>query len=213
MKKTISAIKAFDNFAVEYQDKFMDLSLYQNPLSLFYKCIKKENAVILDIACGPGNISKYLLSKNSEFRILGIDLSVNMLSLAKKNNPSGEFLSMDCRDISKLDKKFDAIVCGFCLPYLSKTEAIELIDNVALLLNPDGVFYLSTMEDDYNKSGLKEPSSGGEFKMFIHYHQADYLSAAIKNNGFNIIHIERIQDEQQKGTTTNDLIMIAQRLF
>lgn len=35
-------------------------------------------------------------------------------------------------------------MCGFCLPYLSKEETEKLINDVSRLLNPEGVFYIST---------------------------------------------------------------------
>jgi len=75
-----------------------------------------------------------------------------MLALAKKNNPTAEFQLLDSREILKLNKTYDAIMCGFCLPYLTKEEAIQLMEDAAKILNANGVIYISTMEDDYSKS-------------------------------------------------------------
>jgi len=52
------------------------------------------------------------------------------MSLAKQNNPSAHFAIMDCRQIKNLDTKFDEIIGGFCLPYLSQKESKELISVV-----------------------------------------------------------------------------------
>jgi hypothetical protein len=41
-------------------------------------------------------------------------------------------------------------MCGFGLPYLSKEETENLISGSFALLKPEGVLYVSTMEDDYN---------------------------------------------------------------
>lgn len=207
MDKTKMAIDIFDKRASEYQAKFMDVGLYHDTFDLFCTSITKENAEILELACGPGNITRYLLNKRPDFKILGIDLAPNMIELAKRNNPTASFQCMDCRDIRLLGKKYDAVMCGFCLPYLSKEESVQLISDVYNLLESNGLLYISTMEDDYAKSGLESSSSGDQ--MFIHYHEADYLTQALLENGFKIIDVQRIEYPKQDGSKTTDLVIIA----
>src|SRR5690606_3808601 len=100
----------------------------------------------LEIGCGPGNITKYLLSKKPDFDILGIDIAPNMVELAKQNNPTAHFALMDCRQINQLDTKFDGIIGGFCLPYLTRVESEKLISDASDLLNDNGLIYLSFVE-------------------------------------------------------------------
>lgn len=207
MDNSQAAAAIFNKYAVEYQTKFMDTSLYHQSFNLFCSSIKKPNAVILEIACGPGNITHYLLKKRPDFKIMGIDLSPNMIELAKINNPTATFEIMDGRNIHKIPEKYDGIMCGFCLPYLIKEEALNLISNATKLLNKNGVLYISTMEDDYNKSGLKAGSKGD--LIYMNYHQADYLCECLKNNSFEIIHMDRINSVMTDGTQVTDLLIIA----
>ena len=67
MDKSKQAAELFDHFAKAYQDKYMDLSLYHDSLDLFCRSITKKEADVLDIACGPGNITHYLLKKAPRF--------------------------------------------------------------------------------------------------------------------------------------------------
>lgn len=207
MDKNKIAVAVFNKLAKEYQDKFMDVNLYSDTFDFFCNTIKKENAEILELACGPGNITRYLLKKRPDFKIVATDLSPNMIRLGKINNPKAEFQLMDCRDIGLTEKKYDAIMCGFCLPYLSKEESLKLIGDASKLLKPSGLIYLSTMEDDYDKSGFKKGSAGDE--IFMHYHQADYLTAALEENGFTILNLNRKEYLIHDGTKTTDLILIA----
>ena len=209
MDKNQIAVAIFDKRASEYQNKFMDVNLYSNSFNLFCDSIPKPNADILELACGPGNITRYLLEKRPDFNILGTDLSPNMLVLAQKNNPNTAFQLLDCRDLARLNKKYDAIMCGFGLPYLSKKEAVKLIEDASMLLAPCGVFYLSTMEDDYSKSGFKRGSAGDE--MYIHYHEADYLLEALKRSDFEIIDLKRQDFPMPDGTKMTDLVIIAKK--
>ena len=212
MSKHKSILNIYNKFAVPYQKKFMDMNLYQDTLDLFCSLVEKMDAEIFEIACGPGNITKYLLTKRPDFKIFGIDFASNMIDLAMINNPTAQFEIMDSRKISKIDKKFNAVMCGFCLPYLSKEEAVQLIDDAYNLLESEGVFYLSTMEDDYSKSGYQEASFGGEDKLFIYYHQADYLLKALKNSGFRIIELQYKDYPEKDGSITKDLIITAKKI-
>ena len=211
MDKTKNAVAIFDKYAIEYQDKYMDVSRYADTLDVFCNLIEKDTSKILEVACGPGNLTRYLIQQRSNFQILGIDLSSKMIDLAKINNPSAEFRVMDCKKISDLTKTFDGISCGFCLPYLSKEEARQLITDAAKLLNKQGVLYLSTMEGDYSNSGLQGPSSGGSDTLFIHYHEADYLISYLKENKFMDLQIHRKKYLGEDGNLTTDLILLARK--
>lgn len=208
MDRSKAAADIFNKHASLYQDKFMDVSLYHDSFIFFCDSIKEEDAEVLELACGPGNITKYLLSRRPDLKIFGIDLAPHMVELAKQNNPSAKFEVMDCRQIKKLNTKYDAIMCGFCLPYLSKEETLKLIFDSSQLLNPNGVIYISTMEDYYSKSGLKKGSQGDE--IFMHYHEESYLVKSLGENGFKIEFTDR------KNSTSNnepvvDLILIAKK--
>ncbi len=206
-EKTAIAVSVFDFHAEAYQDRFMDFDLYNDSFDLFCDAIPKANAEILELACGPGNITRYLLKKRPDFRILATDLAPRMLEFARKNNPSASFMELDSRDILSLGKTYDAIMCGFCLPYLSKEDTLQLIADSAKILHPKGVLYLSTMEDDYSKSGWKTGSSGKE--VYMHYHEAGYLTEALETNGFEVIDLRRKEFPEKDGSLTIDLLITA----
>ena len=206
MDKTKMAVAVFDQNASAYQDKFMDVHQYKVSLDIFCRIVEKKNAGVLELACGPGNITRYLLEQRPDFKILGTDLSPNMLELARQQNPGSIFQLMDCRDIDTLNATFDAIMCSFALPYLSKEEAIKLIADAAMLLTEKGALYLSTMEDDYSKSGLETSSSGNQ--LYMHYHEAGYLVDALEKNGFRVIDLKR-QHFISGEVKMTDLIIVA----
>ncbi len=209
MDHSENSAKIFDKLANLYQDKFMDVSLYSVPLDFFCKAIKNQNAEVLELACGPGNITKYILNKRPDFKILGTDLAPNMIELAKANNPKANFEIMDSRAINLINKTYDAIMCGFCLPYLSMEEAIQLIQDASKIVSPDGIIYISTMEDDYSKSGFRKGSTGDE--IYMYFHQSDYLSKALTDNNFKILDLQRIKSELTNGDVVIDLVVIAKR--
>jgi predicted TPR repeat methyltransferase len=207
--KTSVAVRIFDKLADLYQQRFMDVSLYHDTLDTFCRLVTQQNAGILELACGPGNVTCYLLRQRPDFRILGTDLSPKMLELARINNPEASFQMLDLRELSHVAERYDGIVCAFGLPYLSKEDTLKLIRDAEALLTENGLLYLSTMEDHYSKSGLRKSSSGDE--MYLHYHEADYLVEALMENGFEVMDLQRKSYEEKDGTPTIDLVLIARK--
>lgn len=209
MDKYQITFKTWNKIASLYQEKFMDIDLYNDSYDLFCKEIKRVNPPILEIGCGPGNVTQYLLNQRPDFKIKAIDVAPKMLQLAKQNNPSAEFEEMDARNIHTLKESFEGIMIGFCLPYLSKEDCNKLIKDSFILLNDNGLFYFSFIEGDYNNSGYETGSSGDQ--VFVYYHEEDYLKETLKQQDFEIIRI--IHKEYPKGKDSRQIhtIIIAKK--
>ena len=201
------AASIFNKYAEGYQSKFMDVSAYHSTLDVFLAAICKDAAQVLEVACGPGNVTQYLLQQRPDLQILGTDLSANMLALAQLNNPTARFERLDGRKIAKLPQQFDAILAAFFLPYIAKEEALQFIRDAADKLNPGGVLYISTMEGDYATSGLRKGSQGDE--IFMHFHQAGYLTDQLKACGLDLLELRRVRAAGPEGDV--DLVVIAKK--
>lgn len=201
----------FNKFAQPYQDKFMDAETYVDTYTAFCDRVQPKEAAILEVACGPGNITRHLLAQRPDFKLLGIDLAEKMIDLARINNPDAEFRVMDGRNIGELNQQFDGILCGFGLPYLSQEEVLLFIREASQLLRPSGVLYLSTMEDDYSKSGFKGSSSGGSDQLYTYYYKADFLTESLHQNDLTLIDLQRRPYPESDGSITTDLFLLAQK--
>jgi len=205
-----STFETWDKVAYMYQGKFMDVDLYNDTYDMFCKLIEKRDAMVFEIGCGPGNITSYLLNKRPDFKIEAIDIAPNMLKLAKQNNPTADFKIMDCRNIGTLQNRYDAIICGFCMPYISKQDVVQLFKDCQTLLNRGGIAYFSTIEGNYNKSRF-ETSSNGEHKMFVYYYEEEYLTETLKQSNFELLHLFRKGYFKSDGSQQTHLIIIAKK--
>ncbi len=199
------SVATFNKLARQYQDKYMQMPLYEPTYERLSEMLGARDKV-LEIACGPGNIARYLLARRPQLDYLGTDLAPQMVSLARENNPTAQFEVMDCLAIDKLTQMFDAIVCGFCLPYLNQQEAKTLIESMASRLKQGGLLYLSTMEGDYSASNLQTSSSGDQ--AFIYYHGGEWLIEQLNFAGFELVSCHR-QDYPERGDV--DLFIMARR--
>lgn len=185
MDKYQETFETWNKIANLYEDKFMNLSLYDETYDFFCNALKQEQVNIFEIGCGPGNITKYLLSKNPNLKITGIDIAPRMIELAKVNNPSAHFEVMDTRELSTLNQKFDAIMCGFCLPYLSEEDCSKLINDSEKILLNDGILYLSFVHGKHSESGFISGSTGD--RTYFYYHSLEDISNELSINNFDII--------------------------
>ncbi|MFN4152343.1 MAG: class I SAM-dependent methyltransferase [Candidatus Sericytochromatia bacterium] len=204
MDKYKETFETWNNLASKYQEQFMNLDRYNETYDFICNSITKDKANLLEIGCGPGNITKYLLSKKIDFNIFGIDIAPNMIELAQKNNPSAKFEVMDCREIGKIENKFDGIICGFCLPYLSKEETSKLIQDSYQLLNNEGLIYISFVEGEYAKSDFKTSPNG---RVFFYFHELERIESELSSNDFEKLELFKISITEKDIHT----ILIAKR--
>ena len=205
MDRYKETFETWNKIASLYEDKFMDLDIYNETYDFICNSIVENKSKILEIGCGPGNITKYLLSKRPDFNILGIDISENMVELARRNNPGAIFQIMDSRNIGDLNTKFNGIVCGFCLPYLSQSDCTELISDSYNLLIERGLFYLSFVEGDPKESGFQIGSSGD--RSYFYYHNLETVKTQLEYKGFDSLKIFKVEyaksnSESLQGTHT-----------
>ncbi|WP_375325811.1 class I SAM-dependent DNA methyltransferase [Flagellimonas sp. GZD32] len=174
----------WNKIAQEYADKFLGLDLYNDTYDDFCKTIKKKGASILEIGCGPGNITQFIVKRRPDFKIEAIDISENMITLAKKNIPEANFQVMDCRKIAHLKGTFDAIVCGFTIPYLSQADCSKLLSDCCGLLEEGGTFYLSFVSGKAEGSGYIYGKQGD--RLYFYYHDGHWIKRQLERNGFII---------------------------
>jgi 2-polyprenyl-3-methyl-5-hydroxy-6-metoxy-1,4-benzoquinol methylase len=203
------SVRRFNEFAEEYASHFDNVSGYIEHLSHFCNLIRTNNPYILELACGPGNVTRFLKSHFSESRILAIDLAPKMIEIARNALPDVDFRVMDVRAISEFQEKFDAVMCSFCLPFLSNEDAAKLIADCSALLNPSGVIYLSTMEGEENRAGFETTSFSGDSEIYFNYHRQKDLEDSFAKNGFEIRQVKLQDYIEPDGSVTTDMIFIA----
>lgn len=97
---------------------------------------------ILELGCGFGENCSYFV-QNGANHVIGIDISNNMLNLAKESiqDEKVEFKNLAMEDISKLKEKFDLVVSSLAIHYVENFE--KLLSDVYSLLNSGGYFIFS----------------------------------------------------------------------
>jgi ubiquinone/menaquinone biosynthesis C-methylase UbiE len=209
MKHYEETFSTWNKIASLYQEKFMDLDLYNQTYDTFCQLIKPRYAELLEIGCGPGNITKHLLKQRTDFNIYGIDIAPNMIELARLNNSKAQFEVMDAREISTLKRSFDGLVCGFCLPYLSHDDGEKLIQDSSNLLNENGILYISFVEGDPELSNFQVGSSGD--RTYFYFYRLKTLKAVLAKYKLRELETIHVNYPKTNGEIDIHTIVIAQK--
>ena len=114
--------------AVKYYDKIYSFKDYEQEAKkitlIIEQRLQSEGRRLLDVACGTGKHIEYL---KDHFDVEGLDISPEMLEIARMRNPHVAFHQADMTNFD-LGKKFDVITCLFSAIGYAKT--LELAGNV-----------------------------------------------------------------------------------
>lgn len=201
-------IKVWDKIASVYEAKFMKLELYNESYDLLCQ-LMTNGAYVLEVGCGPGNISHYLYSKRNDIHILATDASENMVKLAKKNNPETDCMVLDVREIISLERSFDLIVAGFCLPYLFQLEANKFFEDSFHLLNIGGLLYVSFVQGDVDQSGVLEGSTGDS--IYFNYYETEIVLNQLNELGFSIVKVFEFSYHNQPDQLEKHIVVLAEK--
>ncbi len=103
----------------------------------------KEELKILDLGCGTGNITQKVLERFPHARVTCLDLSENMIEIAKYklSEYEIEYIVGDFTEV-ELTKKYDAIVSSLALHHIPNDEEKEkMYKSIYEALENRGVFY------------------------------------------------------------------------
>ena len=203
------SVATFDKLADQYAAKYFDLRLYDRYLERFSRCIDSRGASVLDVACGPGNVSAYLARVRPDLKLLGIDLAEGMLRQARLRVPGVEFLQKDCRRIDEIGCVFDAAAFAFGLSYLTDSDAERFFGSLNAALTDSATFYLSTITGDPSGSGFEVSGSGD--RVYIEYRSVSDVTTMVERAGYRIDFMEVLQSPDNASKVTQDLILIGKR--
>jgi ubiquinone/menaquinone biosynthesis C-methylase UbiE len=202
-----TTIKSYDQSAVAYENTIATITNYDESYGCFFGLLNKDDSV-LDLACGPANISSKLKQALPDAFITGVDLSEKMVELAKRNVPDGNFITADIVSY-KSENPNNAIIIGFALPYLTFEESQSLIENTRFNLYDNGKIYISFMDGE--KEGYERPSFNQSVQLYIYYHKHARIRNLLQNNGFKILKEWIIDYLELDGSVTKDIVIIAEK--
>src|SRR5690242_16794694 len=98
---------------------------------------------VLDVACGPGHVAAGAARRGA--RVIGVDLSREMVARAARAHPEIHFREGDAEALPFGAAEFDAVVCNFGLGHFPRPEVAA--KELARVLRPGGRLALTWWDD------------------------------------------------------------------
>ncbi len=130
---------------------------YLEKPAMYGKLPDLKNKNILCIGCGSGEECEHILGLGAE-KVVGIDLSKELIAIAKKSYPNVEFRAMDMRKIDFPKNSFDFAYSSLAMHYLK--DWAPTLKKIRAALRPDGTFLFSTHHPVYWSAEILRGKNG-----------------------------------------------------
>lgn len=129
----------------------MDLIIFPdakyNPRKGLSNHLPNEQIRVLDVCCGTGNSSISICEKNTNNTVIGIDLSSDMLKVAKnkaiKNNLKNiSFKEMNAAKLDFPSNSYDAVTISLAFHEMPQELIVSILAEIGRVLKPNGELYI-----------------------------------------------------------------------
>lgn len=139
----------YDAIAVDYAERFAD-ELARRPLDratlgAFAEYVAARGPVA-DVGCGPGFTTQFLAERGVD--VFGIDLSTEMLNLARARNPGCRFVEGTMTALDVADRDLAGILAWYSIVHVPDTELPGVFAGFARALRPGGWLQLGFQVGD-----------------------------------------------------------------
>jgi len=161
---------------------------------------------VLDLGCGNGiPIGKKLHSAG--LRVVGVDVSDEMIKEYQKNVPGAKTLQTSMTDIN-FEEEFNGIISSFSMLCLPPDDFAFVAQKVALALKKGGWFYLLLNEGDSRRGAVQEVQGQQMYSTGI---SEEEIRDTFEPLGMKIIRVERETIKTKEYGTEHTLVFLLQK--
>ncbi|WP_351236011.1 methyltransferase domain-containing protein [Streptomyces sp. NPDC002133] len=141
-----SAAEVFDAVGARYEEVFADVPGQRAALDWLTGSLA-PGARVLDVGSGTGRPTAEILAR-AGLAVTGIDVSAEMIRLARARVPAARFERADVRTYRAPDGGYDAVCAFFPLLMMDQPEVADSLTRMASWVVPGGSFAMATVPGD-----------------------------------------------------------------
>ena len=179
--ETSAAQVAYDRMAKGYDRSVAGSAYYFPRLRRFLRRFAPAGKRVLDLGCGTGLVTRHLADAD----VVGLDVSPQMLALARTFRPGRTFLLGDFHDpLPTPAGKYHAIVAASCVEFC--WDLPRLCRNIADALEPGGRAMITPVNPDKGRP-RRSPASPRFPGLMLHTYGRDEAVRAIAAAGLTAV--------------------------
>lgn len=181
----------YDGFADSYESK-MNLLKCQIPNLIADKLKGQSFQNVLDLGCGTGSCGLFL--KKQTTRLIGVDISKNMIQKAEEKHIYDALFTNDISDfLQNTKEQFDLIIAADVFCYINNLK--DILKEIHNVLNSSGTFIFTIEKSEKDETNIQ---ISGRYQ-----HNQKQIETELKSAGFKDINCEEVVLRQENG---NDCI-------
>jgi SAM-dependent methyltransferase len=183
----------YERYATEYTARRTeDFYFWKPEIEKFHNLL--PSGKILEIGSGGGHEAKQLIKIGYDYT--GIDVSINLLRIAKNENPTGTFLNRSVYEIDLPSKSFDGFWTAATLLHIPKTRIYEALSNIHFLLKPGAIGFISLGKGNTEEI---EESTG----RYIAFYQLNEFRKILAESHFKVLENNIIDENTRLDNAEN----------
>jgi SAM-dependent methyltransferase len=153
-------------------------------LGLFCELVRDTGVTdVGDIGCGSGRLAPYLAAQGLTPH--GVDLSPEMVRVARRDHPGHSFDVADVRALPFADGALGGVVCWYSLMYLAPDDRSPAFGELARVVRPGGLVTTAFKAgDDRHRRGGR--TVGVEFDIW--WYSPEEMARQVTAAGFEVVH-------------------------
>lgn len=188
-------IKPYSVIAQTYTERHFEEDIFKDRVKRLLKLVG-NNGVLLDAGCGPGGESKLMVDHG--FKVVGIDITPEMIEIAKKKVPEANFKRMDMRTLDFGAEAFDGIWSARALIHIPKAEQVQTLVEWKRVLKPGGVLALCVLAGKGEGIEPEYYDPSGERSCFFSYFSKEDLRKLVESVGLSVIEEDEALREEEE---------------
>ncbi|HEY5649221.1 MAG TPA: class I SAM-dependent methyltransferase, partial [Nitrospiria bacterium] len=135
---TLDTLRIYEEEYQSFLDRWGKGAYVPPPLLLEFIEGLPAQSTILDLACGPGQDTRFL--RREGFKAVGLDLSSRLLEWAREQSSQTPLIRADMRRLPLQKNRFDAVWSAAGLVHLTKADFGSLLKAIRLTMRTGGRF-------------------------------------------------------------------------
>jgi ubiquinone/menaquinone biosynthesis C-methylase UbiE len=184
----VDAAASYDRVAAAYAERtrsgLEDLPWMRAAFTQLVTLVSRSGGgLVLDVGCGPGWITGYLVEQGVD--AFGVDISSEMIRIARHNNPGVRFESTSLFRLPADDSTLAAVVCWFVLHHLPDEDVEAALAEMTRVLKPGGVLLLGGHVGEGRR--VKTEGYGGHpMRVLVNLRPANDWEPRLRRLGFRL---------------------------
>jgi ubiquinone/menaquinone biosynthesis C-methylase UbiE len=178
---------AADSYAANFWNEF-EKKHFDRILLPWYGAQVPPGQRVLEIGCGPGEVSGFL--NRCGVQCIGTDISARMIENARRYYPDVSFEVQDFFNLGYADGAFFGVVAYYAIVNLTLAEIREVFAEVQRVLQCGGLFLFTFhVYEHEERTDVQRFFSEQGGPLTFYYFKVDEMKALVESLGFQVVDI------------------------